>query len=140
TPLQGGHDSMSGTSRGSGRRRGRWDQVRLPKTPPPPQAAPSPQKKRQRLAWVLVGLTALLPAGLLVAWLSAGWGSLPRAPALIDEPVYRNAHEGFRFLVPEGWTVHSKGEPPPGRADKERLLVNYQRYGGDKPAQFEVTL
>jgi hypothetical protein len=36
--------------------------------------------------------------------------------------------------------VHSKGEAPPGRADKERLLVNYQNTGAGKPAFLEVTL
>jgi hypothetical protein len=100
----------------------------------------SPMKKRQRWASILVAVAAVLVAGLLAGLFSRSWGARPRAPALIDEPVYHNAREGFRFLVPEGWTVHSRGEAPPGRADKERLLVNYQRYGADKPAQFEVTL
>jgi hypothetical protein len=130
---------MSGVSGSPGGRRRRWALVRVPKTPEKPPTPSRPDPRRRQLALILVGLAALLLAGLVVL-LSATWGARPRAPALIDEPVYHNAREGFRFLVPEGWAIHARGEPPPGRVDKERLLVNYQRTGSEKPAFFEVTL
>jgi hypothetical protein len=63
----------------------------------------------------------------------------PHAPALRDEPVYQNDREGFRFLVPDGWTQVARGELPPGRADSERMLVEYRLYGADKPASLQVT-
>jgi hypothetical protein len=59
----------------------------------------------------------------------AGCSNEPRAPALIDSPVYQNDGEGFRFLVPDGWKISAKAEMPPGKLDKERLLVQYHRTG-----------
>jgi hypothetical protein len=88
----------------------------------------------------LVALLALLVAGALLIFLAVVSPSRPRAPALVNEPVYHNAREGFRFLAPEEWTVTARGESPPGHQDKERLLVSYQRSGTGKPARFEVTL
>jgi hypothetical protein len=64
----------------------------------------------------------------------------PRAPALLDEPVYQNEREGFRFLVPEGWSMSARSDLPPGPADKERLLVQYRRSTADRPATFEVSM
>jgi hypothetical protein len=81
------------------------------------------------------------------AILWAGWAlqmlgcqARPHAPALGDEPVYQNTREGIRFLAPEEWTLRAKAEIPPGKADKERLLVAYARRGADKGATLEVTL
>jgi hypothetical protein len=80
---------------------------------------------------LLAALGALAPAGC---------GNRPRAPALQDEPVYQNDREGFRFLVPDGWTQHARAELPPGPAEQERILVEYQRLQADKPNVFRVSL
>jgi predicted Zn-dependent protease len=79
--------------------------------------------------------------GLLVAGWIAGSGCQPRpkAPALLDEPVYQNDREGFRFLVPEGWIMAARADVPPGPAQKERLLVQYRRANADKQAMLEVS-
>jgi hypothetical protein len=76
-----------------------------------------------------------------VAVVLAGCGGRdrPHAPALSDEPVYQNDREGFRFLVPDGWTQIARGELPPGRVERERMLVEYRLFGADKPATLEVT-
>jgi hypothetical protein len=81
-----------------------------------------------------VCLNGLLAAALL------GWGCelKPKAPALLDEPVYQS-EEGFRFLVPEGWIMSARANLPSGPVKKERLLVQYRRAGGDKPATLEVS-
>ncbi len=71
--------------------------------------------------------------------LLAGCTNRPHAPALSDEPVYQNAEEGFRFLVPEGWLQYARRNYPPGRADKEHLLVAYRRSDPTKPAALEVS-
>lgn len=68
----------------------------------------------------------------------AGCQPKPKAPALLDEPVYQS-DEGFRFLVPEGWIMAARGNVPPGRLDKERLLVQYRRAEGDSQATLEVS-
>lgn len=72
--------------------------------------------------------------------LSAGCSQRPHAPALGDDPVYQNSREGFRFLAPEGWVQRARAEVPPGKAEKERLLVEYQRARGGKLALLEVSL
>jgi hypothetical protein len=74
----------------------------------------------------------------LAAALFAGCQPKPKAPALLDEPVYQS-DEGFRFLVPEGWIMAARGNVPPGRLDKERLLVQYRRTAGDSQATLEVS-
>ncbi len=68
-----------------------------------------------------------------------GCQTQPKAPALIDEPVYQS-DEGFRFLVPEGWIMAARRTVPPGPVEKERLLVQYRRADGDKQATLEVSL
>jgi hypothetical protein len=55
----------------------------------------------------------------------AGCGFRPAAPLLSDAPVYRNAAEGFRFLVPEGWTQTASSVLPPGKLAGEVFLVRY---------------
>src|SRR6185437_1187605 len=69
----------------------------------------------------------------------AGCRPKPKAPALIDEPVYQSA-EGFRFLVPEGWIMAARANVPSGPVEKERLLVQYRRANSDKQATLEVSL
>lgn len=68
----------------------------------------------------------------------AGCDSKPRAPALLDEPVYENDVEGFRFLAPEGWSLRGKAVLPPGPVTQERLLVVYQQLAADQGATLEV--
>jgi hypothetical protein len=65
---------------------------------------------------------------------------MPRAPLLLDEPVYQNEREGFRFLVPEVWKQHARAEVPAGPVTKERLLVQYRRLVPGQEATFEVSL
>jgi hypothetical protein len=79
-------------------------------------------------------------AALLVAMLFiAGCRAKPKAPALLDEPVYQSK-EGFRFLVPEGWIMAARANVPPGPVEKERLLVQYRRANSDTQATLEVSL
>src|SRR5215469_13304485 len=78
--------------------------------------------------------------GLLIAAALLGWGCQPKpkAPALLDEPVYQS-EEGFRFLVPEGWIMSARANIPPGPVEKERFLVQYRRASADKQATLEVS-
>lgn len=93
----------------------------------PRASAPHPGGGRAALALLLVGLSLL-----------AGCGRGPRAPALQDDPVYTNEDEGFRFRVPEGWHQSAHAVLPPGKLDKERLLVQYRRPDPARPATLEV--
>jgi hypothetical protein len=86
---------------------------------------------RRRLA---VRAALLLLPGVLLA----GCGG-PRAPALLDSPVYENSREGLKFAVPDGWTQSARGEMPKGRIEQERPLVEYQLLNGEKPSMFMVT-
>lgn len=74
-----------------------------------------------------------------LALLIGGCSSKPKAPALLDGPVYQNKQEGFRFLVPEGWNMTAKAEIPPGRVEKERLLVQYRRPTEQSSAILEIS-
>jgi hypothetical protein len=78
----------------------------------------------------------LLAVGLLLV---CACHQRPKAPALIDEPVYQNKEEGFRFLVPEGWSMAGRSDLPSGNAEKERLLVQYRRTHSGPPALLEVS-
>ncbi len=71
---------------------------------------------------------------------AAGCDSRPHAPALLDEPVYANPREGFRFRVPDGWKQFAKADVPAGKLDKERLLVGYRHATPNTSAQFEVAM
>lgn len=77
---------------------------------------------------------------LVVAAVAIGCTDRPKAPALGNEPVYENVREGFRFVAPDGWQQAAKADVPPGRAEKERLLVRYFAASSEKAAVFEVTL
>jgi hypothetical protein len=80
--------------------------------------------------------------GLFTAALLLGPGCehRPRAPVLRNEPVYQNKREGFRLLVPEGWSQHAKAEFPPGRVEKERLLVGYTYVTSLGMTSFEASM
>lgn len=81
-----------------------------------------------------------IPAAVLgaTALVAAGCSRGPHAPALVDEPEYRNSQAGFRFLVPTGWTQVARAETPPGPAPEERLLVEYKLLNSDRPAGLQV--
>jgi hypothetical protein len=66
--------------------------------------------------------------GWLVLFLLACTGCTPQpaAPLLSDAPVYRSAAEGFRFLVPEGWTQTASSVLPPGKLTSEVFLARYK--------------
>ncbi len=75
---------------------------------------------------------------LLAAVLLAGCHPKPKAPALLDGPVFQS-DEGFRFLVPDGWIMAARGNLPSGPLDKERLLVQFRRATGNTQATLEVS-
>jgi len=81
----------------------------------------------------------LLPWLTLALVLLAGCNHRPRAPALQDEPVYLNAQEGFRFLVPTGWKQSARSILPPGPVQKERMLVEYKPPPAETAASLQVT-
>lgn len=70
-------------------------------------------REGHRLLFVALGLVVV------------GCGRGPRAPELIDSPVYQNTSEGFRFRVPEGWTQTASSNLPPGDFEGENFLVRY---------------
>lgn len=82
-----------------------------------------------------------IPVSILLLSLGvvAGCQSRPRAPALSNGPVYQNAQAGFRFLVPEDWTQQANATIPPGKAEQERLMVEYRLLGSSKSAALQVT-
>jgi hypothetical protein len=90
----------------------------------------TPRPARGRRAWFLLGLLAAL----------AGCKDHPRAPALLDEPVYQNEREGFRFQVPDGWTQHARADVPPGPAEQERMVAEYRAKGARRPTVLRVNL
>lgn len=74
------------------------------------------------------------------ALLAGGCGRGPRAPVLRNDPVYQNATEGFRFLVPPDWTQQARSNAPAGPAPTDRLLVRYERRSETTPAVLEVSM
>lgn len=79
-------------------------------------------------------------AGLVVAAVvAAGCSQRPHAPALQDELVFHQQQEGFRFLPPQGWLQHARGIVPPGKADTERLVVEYLCPTSVYPASLAVS-
>lgn len=93
-------------------------------SPAPWGTAPWARIVRHPLTWAGAGLAAV---GLVIVILQLG-GSRPRAPALVNEPVYQNQQEGFRFFLPDGWTIQARSEFPSGKPlPKERMLVQYKR-------------
>ena len=67
--------------------------------------------------WILI---------LTVLFILPGCDGDPSAPELRDAPVYRSASEGFRFLVPDGWTQIANASLPSGELDKEVFLTRYR--------------
>lgn len=67
-----------------------------------------------------------------------GCSSQPAAPLLSDSPVYRNASEGFRFLVPEGWTQSASSLLPPGKLTGEIFLVRYRVRSPEAGAMLQI--
>jgi hypothetical protein len=78
---------------------------------------------------------------ILLGWFAlAGCNSRPHAPALDNTPVYQNDREGFRFMVPEGWSQGVRADVPEGKTEKERVLVVYRHPSASRVAVLEVTL
>jgi hypothetical protein len=68
-----------------------------------------------------------------------GCDDTPKAPAIVDSPVFHDEREGFRFLVPEDWKLSSRAELPSGRKfDREHLFAQYQRQPPKRPVTLEV--
>jgi len=87
-----------------------------------------------------LGITGRWPATVLgVVLMLGGCGKGPRAPGLEDGPVFVDAREGLRFLVPQKWVQTARGVMPPGRLEQERMIVDYKITGTAKPASFRVT-
>jgi predicted Zn-dependent protease len=85
------------------------------------------------------GLLVCAASVALVGLFWHGRQSGPRAPALHDGPVYQNDQEGFRFLVPDGWTQDASGVIPPGTVEQEQMIVEYKLLTSDRPAALLVT-
>lgn len=83
------------------------------------------------LAGGAVGLVLLV----FTVWRST---SGPSAPLLRNESVYQNSRAGFRFSVPDGWTLIAKSDMPPGGTSQERILAEYKLLS-DRPASLLVT-
>ena len=75
---------------------------------------------------------------LLLVGTEVGCSRRPAAPVLDNDPVFVNRGEGFRLLIPEGWSQAIKTNLPPGVLEKERTLVLYRAFDKN-PASFEVT-
>lgn len=69
-----------------------------------------------------------------------GCNAKPRAPALEDTAVYQNEREGFRFLVPTGWTQRAKSDAPRGKHATEQMLAQFMGRTGGGTAMLEVSL
>lgn len=68
----------------------------------------------------------------------SGCSGGPAAPVLSDAPVYRNSTEGFRFLVPEGWTQTASSTLPSGKLDSEIFLVRYRVTSPEAGATLQI--
>jgi len=67
-----------------------------------------------------------------------GCKETPRAPALVNETVYRNESIGVTFLTPEGWNLYGKTTLPPGPLNRPIRLVSYSRVADKNHAEFEL--
>ena len=83
-------------------------------------------------------LALTLGCGLPVVLLLCGCNSEPQAPELRDTPVYENAQEGVRFLVPESWTQTANANLPSGVLEGENFLVRYRVRSPELGAQVQV--
>ena len=103
-----------------------------------PQSKPRPKIRKWHLAIVALAFTGIVTGTTLGI---RGCAYRPHAPVLRNEPVFQSSREGLRFNVPDGWIQHTRADIPPGKVDKERLLVAY-RQSEDAPigADLEVSL
>lgn len=74
--------------------------------------------------------------GLIAAM--CGCTERPKAPALVNEPVYQYEKIGLRFLTPEGWSITSRAVLPPGALSKPMILVAYHMKNEEHPTALEV--
>lgn len=86
----------------------------------------------------MVGPRWAVRATALLFLAAVGCAPRPQAPALESGPVYENAKEGVRFIVPEGWVQFARTDTPPGRLDKPLLLVSYQVPSGNRQVELEL--
>jgi hypothetical protein len=56
------------------------------------------------------------------------------------EAVYHDAREGFQFAPPAAWSQHARAQYPPGRQEKERILVKYKRLDEEGPAFWRASM
>jgi hypothetical protein len=75
---------------------------------------------------------------LLLSVVLFGCRERPRAPALRDAPVYHSPQEGFRFLVPDGWTQNAIAVLPSGRLEGENFLVRYRMKTPEQGATLQI--
>ena len=75
---------------------------------------------------------------LVVALAAAGCSDRPHAPRLSNDPVYQNDTIGVRFLAPEGWSIVSRSELPPGTLPRPVVMATYVQSKGERPAEFEL--
>src|SRR5437879_13136569 len=94
----------------------------------------------KRWRYSLVALASGATACALFFGLMHGCDSGPRAPALLNEPVYTNMQEGFRFVVPEGWKIHGRAEFPAKQMKEEHMLVEYRQRRDRKTLTLLVTM
>jgi len=62
----------------------------------------------------------------------------PQAPVLRDSPVYHNAAEGLRFLVPDGWVQTASTVLPEGPLEGEAFLVRYRVNTPEPGARLQI--
>jgi hypothetical protein len=99
----------------------------------------TPARPRRR-TWAIVSAAVfVLAAGVLTAGLlSGGCPTRPKAPPLTNSAVYQNDRIGLRFLVPEGWSIASRMDPPAGTLPKPLILVSYAYGQADHPGGLEL--
>jgi hypothetical protein len=85
-----------------------------------------------RQHWLLVASCAVI-AGMIT-----GCDSRPSAPVLRDGRIYVNPQEGFRFLVPEGWSQLANSILPRGDLDGEMFVVRYRMRTPEEGAVLQV--
>jgi hypothetical protein len=100
----------------------------------PANAVSSPRRQLRVLGLAAAVISLIILAAALIG---SSWSKTPHAPSLENTPVYQN--DVFRFMVPEGWSQHARAELPPGRLDRERLLVSYLLLQSPGPPTFQVT-
>jgi hypothetical protein len=103
-------------------------------------ATKRPKRPVRRRTRVIVAAAVVIAAvGALVAGLLFGVRpGRPHAPPLTNDAVYRNDAIGLQFLVPEGWSITSRTELPPGPLAKPLILATYIQGQADHPAELEV--